>query len=434
MVMLLVATAMAVLLAGCGSSQREDQGSRQGSEQEDGSSKQTSEAMTNEQTSEPTMNETVVGSSQQTPEPTTDERVVGHCAESGSTGGQQEEAGRGDVFNGKIVFTRSNEFQDASDIYVVDEEGAHETKLTCTKKFEVDPIWSPDGQKIAFIKNSDLYVMNADGTKQTQLAEYVWEASPAWSPDGQKIAFTRGQIQPGELYVINADGTNEAHLITDSISGNSEDRTQVGSPAWSPDGNKIAFASRTQTDTRASSSSAAASAPVEGLSGIYLINADGTGLPKLTSPAQASWLDFHRPAWSPDGKKMFFYDLGAIYVINADGSDRKELTSGTDIPPQFALSPDGKRIAFVDTSKELNVINADGSGQRRLTNTPGPSSVALPTWSPDSEKLAYSCPFEDPLHAHTDLCVINADGTEWKRIASKVAPVGFQVGASWGRG
>jgi hypothetical protein len=209
MIMLLVAaTAMALLLAGCGSSQSEDQGSEQ-----------------------------EVGSSQQTPEPTTDERVVVHCADSGSTGGQQEEAGRGDVSNGKIVFTRSTDV--ASDIYVVDEEV---------------PVWSPDGQKIVFV-----------------------------------------EVHSGDLYVINADGTNEARLTT-LPSGYSEDATALGSPAW---------------------------------------------------------------------------------------------------------SPDGKRIAFIDANKygesELDVINADGSGRRSLTNSPGLSQVAFPTWSPDSEKLAFSCP--------TDLCL-----------------------------
>jgi dipeptidyl aminopeptidase/acylaminoacyl peptidase len=224
MIMLLVAaTAMALLLAGCGSSQSEDQGSEQ-----------------------------EVGSSQQTPEPTTDERVVVHCADSGSTGGQQEEAGRGDVSNGKIVFTRSTDV--ASDIYVVDEEGAHETKLTCTKQVEEVPVWSPDGQKIVFV-----------------------------------------EVHSGDLYVINADGTNEARLTT-LPSGYSEDATALGSPAW---------------------------------------------------------------------------------------------------------SPDGKRIAFIDANKygesELDVINADGSGRRSLTNSPGLSQVAFPTWSPDSEKLAFSCP--------TDLCL-----------------------------
>jgi WD40-like Beta Propeller Repeat len=173
MLMLLVATAMAVLLAGCGSSQREDQGSSQ-------------------QTSELATNETVVGSSQQTSEPTTNETVVGPCADSGSTSGQQEEASGGEVSNGKIAFTRN------SDIHVIDGEGAHETRLTHTAQlFEQDPVWSPDGQKIAFItpditpgeEKSALYVMNADGTNKTQLVVDVW-SYPSWSPDGGKIAFT----------------------------------------------------------------------------------------------------------------------------------------------------------------------------------------------------------------------------------------------------
>src|SRR5215204_169968 len=103
---------------------------------------------------------------------------VGRCADDGSTVGQQGEASGGEVSNGKIAFARENEGAASnSDIYVVDEEGAHETRLTYTKQFEEDPVWSPDGQKIAFIRSnsirSDLYVMNADGTKQTQLAKYL---------------------------------------------------------------------------------------------------------------------------------------------------------------------------------------------------------------------------------------------------------------------
>jgi Tol biopolymer transport system component len=407
---LLAATAMAVLLAGCGSSQKEDQGSSHGGSQRE------------------------VGSSQQTSKPTTNETSVGRCADSGGTIGQQEEASRGEVSNGKIAFTRRTAAN--SDIYVTDQTGAHETQLTYTKQFEAGPVWSPDGQKIAFLRSTsipsyDLYVMNADGTHQTRLTG-VWEMDSAWSPDGQKIAFTRGADAPNDLYVINADGTNEVSLITGSFSENPEDRTELGDPVWSPDGNKIAFASRTLTYTGASSSAEPASAPAEGLTGIYLINVDGTGLCKLTSGVD--------PVWSPDGEKIAFYDYEAIYVINADGSGRKQLTSGINDPShdpsQLAWSPDGQWIAFIDHSSELYVTNDDGSsGLLRLIDPPGSSSVALPTWSPDSEKIAFACPVEALVGSHTDLCVINTpDRTGLKRIASNVAPEGFQVAVSWGRG
>jgi TolB protein len=404
MLLLLAATAMAVLLAGCGSSH--------GSSQRE------------------------VGSSQQTSEPTTNETLVGRCADNGSTVRQQE-VHHGEVSNGRIAFARITEgamTAYSKGIYVIDEEGAHETRLPQNTQFEANPVWSPDGQKIAIgtLRELSLYVMNADGTNQTQLAENVSPGTiPTWSPDGGKIAFTRigSYARRTDLYVINADGTNEARLNT-SISG----RYELGNPVWSPAGNKIAFAGLSLPDTSASSSAEAASAPAERLSGIYLINMDGTGLCKLTSTAGELILQFGYPVWSPGGEKIAFSDVGTLNVINADGSGRKQLTSSTygPGPGQYAWSPDGKRIAFSDVGT-LNVINADGSGLRYLTNTAGPSSLALPTWSPDSEKIAFSCTFKATVDAHTDLCVINADGTGLKRIASNVAPDEYRLAASWGR-
>ena len=415
--MVLVATAMAVLLAGCGSSQREDQGSSQGSEQEGDSSQQTSEAMTNEQTSEPTTNET----------------VVDRCADSGSSGGQQEQASGGEVANGKIAFTWSTHV--SSDIYVIDGEGAHERPLAHTAQaFEDDPVWSPDGQKIAFItpdttpgeEKSALCVMNADGTNKTQLAEDVW-TKPSWSPDGQKIAFITGD--DSDLSVINVDGTNKVSLITTAFAGNwnSENRTRLGSPVWSPTGNKIAFASSTYEEGYASSSASASAASFteKGLTGIYLINVDGTGLRKVTNTETG----VSSLVWSPDGEQIAFYDSDIMgdptYVINTDGSGRKPLARGASA----AWSPDGQKIAFVNDSV-LHVMNADGSGVRRIAKTIGMTPNLLPAWSPDGEKIAFPCPAADA----TDICVINADGTEGKRIALEVAAEGAMVEVSWGRG
>ena len=419
--MVLVATAMAVLLAGCGSSQREDQNSSQGSEQEGDSSQQTSEAMTNEQTSEATTNE----------------RLVDRCADRGSTGGQQEQASGGDVSNGKIAFIR--DIYLARDIYVIDGEGAHERRLTHTPQVSEDhPVWSPNGQKIAFItpdttpgeQKSALYVMNADGTNKTQLAEDAW-SKPSWSPDGGKIAFTTGdQGDEGEdLSVIDADGTHKVSLSTAApFSGNPEDATLFGSPVWSPTGNKIAFASRTVAKAAASVSPEPASATAEGLTGIYLINVDGTGLCKLTTGTESLAYSL---AWSPDGEQIAFEHKDTINEINTDGSGRKPLAEGY----LAAWSPVGQKIAFLNDLpikyvQFLHVINADGSGVRRLAKTAPPGD--LPTWSPDGEKIAFRCPADQGAEATyaSDLCVINADGTEWKRIALK----GDHNGRlSWGR-
>jgi Tol biopolymer transport system component len=311
---------------------------------------------------------------------------VGRCADNGSTDRQQE--GRGEAANGKIAFTRMTIRN--RDIFVIDEEGDHQTRLT-------------HGAAV--------------------------EGAPLWSPDGEKLAFVSVRIGPGYIYVINTDGTNETRLTR--FNGEPADQTYFGRPAWSPDGSKIAFFSTTITSTYDDpDSSAPATAPAEGLTGIYLINVDGTGLCKLTSIAEESEGEA-APTWSPTGNKIAFYEHNTIYSINPDGTGRKELTGNMLLPTLYVWSPDGEKIAFIKQS-DLYVINADGRGLRRLTNTPGPSSEALPTWAPDSEKIAFSCPLEAEIDAHTDLCVINADGTGWKRIASNVADEGIYIAASWG--
>jgi Tol biopolymer transport system component len=439
--MLLVTTAMAALLAGCASTQQEDQGSQQ--------------------TPEPT-NETLV-----TPEPT-NETSAGHCADKASTVGPQEgvgnvletlagllgEVSRGEVSNGKIVFVRR--IAAHTDIYVIDEEGTHETRLTRSAASESAAAWSPDGERIAFLSTSternstEVYVMNADGSglKRVGGAPLI-NGAAVWSPDGQNIAFVGyGQSRENSyrasyvaLYVINADGTKQTPLIKYD-SANSEYEISLGRPSWSPTGNKIAFArSTTPYDASGSADSSAYSppAPVEELTGIYLINADGTGLCKL-----ASTHDLTDPVWSPDGEKIAFYDNEAITVINTDGSGRKKLIGssalGTYVLPQQAWSPDGQRIAFIgnsadlDNSADLYVINADGSERRRLANAEDSSS--FPTWSPDSKKIAFFCPKDESLGGEgTDLCVINADGSEFTRLVRKVDAVGhYPQIASWGSG
>jgi hypothetical protein len=131
----------------------------------------------------------------------------------------------------KIAF---NSGRDPVGIYVMDADGSNPTHISSGSQ----PAWSPDGTKIAFRYSTQcpfcgISVQNPDGTGQTRLSAGDGDATPVWSPDGRKIAFKSGRDGNGEIYVMNADGTNQTNITNNPAADNY--------PAWSPDGTKIAF-------------------------------------------------------------------------------------------------------------------------------------------------------------------------------------------------
>jgi Tol biopolymer transport system component len=168
---------------------------------------------------------------------------------------------------------------DTDEIYVMNADGSEQTQLTDNDVSDLYPSWSPDGEKIAFASERDgggIYVMNADdGSDVTRLT--TEGVDPSWSPDGEKIAFFNLRA----IYVMNADGSDVTRLTTEGVD-----------PSWSPDGEKIAFTSFRDADDESE------------FNAIYVMNADdGSDVTRLTDPnADYSTIDWGTNTSSPDGK------------------------------------------------------------------------------------------------------------------------------------
>jgi Tol biopolymer transport system component len=266
---------------------------------------------------------------------------------------------------GKIAFVSDREGRRA--IHLMDADGSGQTFLTGPIRTQVtDPSWSLDGTRLAFVRDDNIYAMNADGSGYTRLSDDDiddYDQSPAWSPDGTRIAFASWQRAFGgerrndsDIYVMNADGSNIGRLTDDP----STDLL----PAWSPDGSRIAFISNRNQRWD-----------------LYVMNADGSNQTLLVESVDHN----SAAAWSPDGERLAFAGSPGshIYVMDIGDSKVSPLTEKPGMNFSPAWSPDGRHIAFVsnrDRNLEIYLMNADGSGQRRLTDNPAEDTD--PAWLP----------------------------------------------------
>ena len=335
----------------------------------------------------------------------------------------------------KTLLPKGVQFQ--SEVNVMNADGSGKRRLARIAWNFQPPAWSPDGQALAFERRLDptkykgqcgscdveVYVMNGDGSGQQNLTRNVaQDDSPAWSPDGQKIAFVsnrdgkpEGLFPPAtDIHVMNADGSGQQNLT----------RTPAhdGSPVWSPDGRRIAFVS----------------SGAGNVGDVYVMNADGSGQQNLTrTPAHDG-----SPVWSPDGQRIAFTSdrnqrryRDDVYVMNADGSGQRRLTRNPAQDSWPVWSPDGQRIAFTrvrntperrDRNSEVYVMNADGSGQRNLTRNP--AGDGHPVWSPDGQKIG----FVSNRAGNRDIYVVNADGSGLRNLTRDVRKQAF--GIAWSPG
>lgn len=172
-----------------------------------------------------------------------------------------------------------------------------------------------------------------------------------------------------------------------------------------------------------------------GTEDIYAVNADGSGLQRLTTSED---LEFD-PTWSPDGRAVAYrhqrdFDSPIhIFVMNADGSHRRNLTGSEELAGWGAdWSPDGEWIAWnsaTDTTSyfDLGSIHPDGTGRRVIE---AGVYVEYPAWSPDGRRIAFMSPGEGSQY---DIFVMNADGTDVRRLTDSPADDGWPAWSPDGR-
>ena len=256
-----------------------------------------------------------------------------------------------------------------------------------------------------------LWTANIDGTGIVSLVpgNNSQNGDAAWSPfGGEKIVFKSDRFGVPATY----GPTTDIFVVNADGSGLSRLTTTTSyqtQPSWSPDGSKIVFTSYRDGDAN-----------------IYVMNADGSGQTQLTtSTAHDEW-----PSWSPNGAKIVFRSLrngqDDLYLMDPDGQNQTRLTTDPSTEFQPTWSPDGLKIAFCsqrDGNEEIYMINADGTNETRITNNS--FSDQVPEWSPDGTLLA----FGSGRSGHWSIWTMNVDGTnQTLRVAQGTSNIGGASG------
>ena len=200
---------------------------------------------------------------------------------------------------------------------------------------------SPDGTKITFSRGGNVWVMNADGTGQTQVnIGWVQHSTPSWAPDETKITFVSNLDETGsKVYVMDADGQNSHRITTSDVV-----RNDLG-PLWSPDGTWIAF--------------------TKGFEWLWKIRPDGSDQAQVR-------INSGLGSWSPDSQQMLIgQQNGNIYITDANGNNAVNRGPGFG---DATFSPDGRKIAYGAFAPggsccAVWTMNSDGTGRAQLAVT-----------------------------------------------------------------
>jgi TolB protein len=297
---------------------------------------------------------------------------------------------------GRIVFVSERDGQ--AEIYAVRPDGRALRRLTTTPSNDYPAAPAPDG--------SALLTVSAMGEGQTQ-RERILLLPLRGGGAGRALGPVAGRVRSpswspdGRWLAFESDSASFRDIYRVQADGTgllrlTSNREGNFEPVVSPDGQSIAFVSSRDGDSE-----------------VYVMRADGSETRRLTAFHREDWA----PAWSPDGRSIAFLStrdgMDRVYVVRADGTDLRALGAAgadtllTEADP--AWSPDGRRIALTLRPRGGNarVVVVDAAGGAPTTVSADDEAASLPAWSPDGRHLVYTA----ERGGDADLRIARADGT-----------------------